>query len=452
MGGISIILVGDYFRKIENPLKKSQAKFVFLGLVIPNALGVLSQIIFSSLSIRFPDLTIPAVGFMCFLFAYGMMKYSLFSLTPITAADNILTLMTTEGTVTSIPEQVFDLVYSIDKSGTFIYISPSIEELSGYKRAELLGKKFYDFLEPEDVNKALVLFQELLIRSINGAKEWLDLELTFIKKDKSSFVLLTHSTPIVHSNEIYGIQGVAKDITSLKQAEIKQIELEKNRQAFIAITSHELRTPLNVLKGYTDFMQEQVDNLDTELMKKFFSTMSKNIVRLENLTQNISNLNRMDRASFKLTFQEFDLVKFLYNSVQGYFRFLGDQLEVDIPIGEVLIKGDPEKLQQVIDNLLDNAIKQTDEMKRKIQISMDSQENNVRILIADNGAGIASENIERIFEQFVNIETEYYVQGMGIGLYLSRLIVEAHGGDLTASSPGEGKGSTFSATIPIIET
>ncbi|MHA2052155.1 MAG: histidine kinase N-terminal 7TM domain-containing protein [Candidatus Hodarchaeales archaeon] len=145
MGILSLLLILNYYRTIGHPLKKQQAKFVFLGLLIPNMLGILSQIVFSSFSIRFPDLTISAVGFMCVIIAYGIIRYQLFTLTPITAVDSILSFMTAESFGNSITEQSFDLVYAVDSQGYIIYLSPSFEVIMDYKRSEAIGKKFQEF-------------------------------------------------------------------------------------------------------------------------------------------------------------------------------------------------------------------------------------------------------------------------------------------------------------------
>ena len=217
MGILSLIVAHNFYRTVEHPLKKKQAKFVFLGLLIPNILGTLSQIIFSSLSFRFPDLTIPAVGLMCFLIDYGISKHQLFALNPIAAVDSIFDFMTEEAFGKSISEQSFDLIYAVDSQGKIVYLSPSFEEIMGYERSEVAGKTFQDFLPPEDmvdINLALLKF---IVQPTEKLDEWVEAEIRFKRKDNSIINLITRSKPIVVKGNLYGVQGIAKDITDRKK-------------------------------------------------------------------------------------------------------------------------------------------------------------------------------------------------------------------------------------------
>ncbi len=112
------------------------------------------------------------------------------------------------------------------------------------------------------------------------------------------------------------------------------------------------------------------------------------------------------------------------------------------------IEADSDRLHQVLDNLMDNAVKQTHQDQRRIRIETEILHNTIRFRIIDNGAGITHDNLERIFHQFTAIPTQYSEGGTGIGLYLSRMIVEAHGGKLTAHSEEKGQGSMFLVELP----
>ena len=112
------------------------------------------------------------------------------------------------------------------------------------------------------------------------------------------------------------------------------------------------------------------------------------------------------------------------------------------------IEGDQSRLRQVLDNLVSNAIHHSHPEHRLIKLSLTISPSIIQIIITDNGAGIAPDNLERIFTQFISIETEFSTTGTGIGLYLSQKIMELHGGKITAQSQGSGHGATFIVELP----
>jgi len=136
--------------------------------------------------------------------------------------------------------------------------------------------------------------------------------------------------------------------------------------------------------------------------------------------------------------------------MQPYQTSLGPQLEVwsSLEGQTVLVKGDPDRRLQIIGNLLENAIKNTSLDQRNILVTFEVLSQIVRMQITDNGAGIAPGDLLRIFEPFTAIPTQYSVGGTGIGLFISRMIAEAHGGSLTAQSEGKAQGATFVLELP----
>ncbi|MFX0126317.1 MAG: PAS domain S-box protein, partial [Candidatus Hodarchaeota archaeon] len=238
------------------------------------------------------------------------------------------------------------------------------------------------------------------------------------------------------------------DISDMKQAEAARKELEKRRDNFVWMASHELRTPITVLRGYTDFFERHYSKLSLERVKKILTIMKNNIERLERLTADVTMISRIDKNVFNITKKKENLDEFLREAVDSYQHILGNQLYYHNLLEEVQIEFDKDRIRQVLDNILTNAIKHTNPVFRRIEIDVITQSAHVLINIKDNGAGIELENMERIFEQFVSIETEYSSSGTGIGLYLCREIVNAHNGLITVKSEGPGKGAIFSIQLP----
>lgn len=246
-----------------------------------------------------------------------------------------------------------------------------------------------------------------------------------------------------------GIGIVTRDITNRIKADKVRSELEEQRDNFIWMTSHELRTPISVLSGYLDFLKQHFLTLDPDQFDKIFNVMSNNIERLERLTRNVTMVSKVERRILKAKKEEINFKDFLNETAEAYQHLLEGEFEF-IPLFDqsLLVEIDKEKIQQVIDNILNNAIKNTHQDRRKITMTVRDLPTDVEIIIKDNGAGIDPMNLTKIFKQFVSIETEFSVSGTGIGLFLSREIMNAHGGTITAHSKGLGYGSKFIISFP----
>lgn len=238
-----------------------------------------------------------------------------------------------------------------------------------------------------------------------------------------------------------------EDILKEKEVDLLKEELQQRKDDFISMMNHELRTPLSVLAGYISFMKFK-PILTEEERVNVFQVLNKNLSRLERLIIASTTMTHLQRKMFHLTKKEVHLENFLQEIHQDYHSRLGDEIEFSaINCSNITIYIDPERFRQVIDNLLDNAIKNTPENK-KIKIITQILNNSLIMKIIDNGVGIKKENIERIFDQFITIPSKYSTTGTGIGLYISKEIIKAHGGDLNAYSEGDDKGSTFTITVP----
>lgn len=240
----------------------------------------------------------------------------------------------------------------------------------------------------------------------------------------------------------------AIDITKAKQIDQERREFETRQDSFIWVTSHELRTPLSVIRGYTEFLIRSIDQIPVTRRDRILSIISRNIGRLEQLSEQVGMLTQVQAGSFLLNSTEIQFCEFLRNVVEPYRDLLDKQIQVTISgCGEenpVIIEGDPNRIRQVLENLIENAIKHTSDSIRSICVSLEVFPNNIRVSVTDNGAGIAPHNLERIFEPFISIPTQFSVTGVGLGLYLSRQIIESHNsGQLIASSRGMGLGATF---------
>jgi PAS domain S-box-containing protein len=246
-----------------------------------------------------------------------------------------------------------------------------------------------------------------------------------------------------------GLGMITSDITNRKKAEIMRNELEKQRDNFVWMTSHELRTPITVISGYIDFLKQHYANLDHEQIERIFKVMTNNIDRLERLTTNVTMISKVEQGMLEVNKLETNFLTFLNEAVEAYQHLLEEQFEFSHSIDQSLnIKFDKERIQQVIDNVLNNAVKNTHPERRKIKMTVKELPADIQIIISDNGSGIDPMNLTKIFKQFVSVETEFSAAGTGIGLFLCREIMNTHGGTITAHSKGLGHGAKFTISIP----
>ena len=256
--------------------------------------------------------------------------------------------------------------------------------------------------------------------------------------------------------ELLGTVAVFRDIT-------KEAEAERAKSRFIATVSHELRTPMTSVKGYLDLLIGGVAGELNATHKRFLTTIKINADRMINIINNMIYISDLDRAPFQLSVKPTDVVEQINEAVaaireQLEARDLALSLELadDLP----LVRADPTRLRQVLDNLLSNACKFTypgGQIRIGVQFHDDDgveagSSGFLLISIADTGVGIVPEEREKIFEPFYRAENPLEVEaaGVGVGLTISRSLVQAHGGQMWVESE-PGQGSVFYFTLPLSE-
>ncbi len=245
---------------------------------------------------------------------------------------------------------------------------------------------------------------------------------------------------------------LAKSSQDLKRANERLKKLDEMKSDFISSASHELRTPLTSIKGYVSIvLQEKVGALNPQ-QKEFLGYVKDSTDRLHRLLDELLDLSRIESGRMEMKMALTDLQNLVREEMM-IFKMQADTKEIPI---EFIVNGaikkvycDPDKIRQVIGNLISNAIKYT-LRKGTIKISIHGQENAVAVDVEDTGIGISKEDQGRIFEPFqrINKPGVEEEEGVGLGLAVVKRIVELHGGKISVRS-GEGKGSVFSLLIPL---
>lgn len=222
------------------------------------------------------------------------------------------------------------------------------------------------------------------------------------------------------------------------------------KDEFLAVVSHELRTPLNAMRGWTTLVKS--GRLSAEQEKQALDVIERNINAQAQLVDDLLDISRIVSGKMRLEVQAADLPKIVeaaLESVAPAAAAKGITLvpEVDGHIG--ITRGDPDRLQQVVWNLLSNGIKFTGR-GGQVRVRLSAGAEHVELAVSDTGQGIPPAFLPHVFDRFRQGDstTTRMVGGLGLGLAIVRHLVELHGGTVTASSPGEGQGATFVVTLP----
>ncbi|MBN1667635.1 MAG: GAF domain-containing protein [Anaerolineales bacterium] len=251
---------------------------------------------------------------------------------------------------------------------------------------------------------------------------------------------------IIASQAAVAIQN-ARLVQALQAANQQLSQLDQLRQDFMAVASHELRTPLGIILGYASFLKEDADGQISEHATSVLNAA----LQLQTLVEDMTNMNLLSTGAADLyleprTIQ--DLVLKAYHRVASTAEAKNDHLHLNMPPEQVLIQADSKLLLAFV-NLLNNAVRFTPD-PGEIVIRVQATAEQVQVSIQDDGIGIAPDQLERIFDQFYQVEdhmTRRY-GGLGLGLAIARALVKLHNGKIWAESLGLGQGSTFYVQIP----
>jgi PAS domain S-box-containing protein len=343
--------------------------------------------------------------------------------------------------------------------GRFIEVNQALEQITGYSRNELLNVDVMNLYAVPEERKEFV---DQLILSPDKAS----LTSHLVKKDGTQIAVSMIAKAIKdETGRVIYLDGTVEDITERKKMEERIIDLyekekrhrellqeeAKARGMFIDVLAHELRTPLTPILASSgmlkDLPEQQTDDIRKKLTNNIYNSTQTLAARLEELL----DLARYSRGTFKLSIQSTEVNTFIQAVVFRFKPSLEERkqrLIEDIPESRFEAEIDASRLEQVIINLLSNASKFSQDQGTIIfRVSIDNQA--FQVDVKDNGIGITPESQQRIFQAYHRVEQDrQQFPGLGLGLAVSKQIVEAHGGKIwLVSQPGEG--STFSFRIPL---
>ncbi len=235
------------------------------------------------------------------------------------------------------------------------------------------------------------------------------------------------------------------------RAVIHESEVSRIRSEFVSNVSHELKTPLALIRMFGETLDTGIVT-DERKRREFYSIIRKESERLTHLINNLLDFSRMDSGTKEYNFEEADLVEVVRNSLEAYkfhIRDVGFEIENKLSGKLVMPKIDKDAISQVLLNLLSNAVKYSEDRKY-IRVEVRKNSTSALISVTDHGVGIPKEQLKKIFDKFYRVPTPEVkkTRGSGLGLTLTKHIIEAHGGTIEVESE-IGKGSTFTIIIPL---
>ncbi len=355
-------------------------------------------------------------------------------------------------------ENALDAVVGVDQNEKIIYWNLQAEEIFGWKKSEAFGQIMSSMIVPERLRIHHKRGMQRFIETGEGHILNQRIEVPASRKDGTEFPSeLTVSA--LKRDDHYLFFSFIRDVTRQKETENERLRLldeaqnaVKARDEFIGICSHELKTPVTSLSLQFQIAEKRLAMGDEKILSpeaslKRIQMANRQIGRLTRLIDDMLDMSRISVGKMHYSSQLFELNQLITEVVE---RFQNQEESEStllswVPVAPVEILGDRDRIEQVIINLLTNSLKYGNH--QPVMVSLEIEKQSVNVLVKDQGLGIAPENIQRIFEKFERGVSSNEISGMGIGLYITRTIVEAHQGKISVESE-LGKGSIFKIILP----
>jgi two-component system phosphate regulon sensor histidine kinase PhoR len=321
-----------------------------------------------------------------------------------------------------------------DSAGIITLVNPSFRSLFSIGDARE-GESLIEIIRHPDLIAAM--------KKVLATREEILAEIVLQSLPGTRVSILTHWVPLLEDGVMQGAVAVFHDISDIKR-------LEQVRKDFVANVSHELRTPVTVIKGYAETLTSDAASMNPEQIVHFSRIINNHAERLSGLINDLLTLSQLESGKMEMEIKPVTLKSSVNRACNLLEQKASDKqigIHQQINIGETMLLADPGRLEQVLINLLDNAIAYTP-TQGVVTVSAMDQNTMVRIDVTDNGIGIPPKDLPRIFERFYRVDDarSKELRGTGLGLSIVRHIVQTHGGTVSVQSV-PGKGSTFSFTL-----
>ncbi|HEX2052388.1 MAG TPA: ATP-binding protein [Actinomycetota bacterium] len=330
----------------------------------------------------------------------------------------------------------------LDASGNVVEWLAGAQRMFGWTAEEVAGRNLDEVLKPQDVNgKRTCIGQVAKDRQLTITKATPERELlTVTKAGRPLWVGVTSSFERDGNGSVVRTTAVLRDIGRRKRIDMAKSEV-------ISAVAHELRSPLTSVKGFTSTLLHRWDRFDDDHKKHLLATINADADRVTRLIGELLDVSRLEAGRLRLSKRMINLDDVASRVVER-IKPRADRHEIDCTFPDDFPKvyADSDKIEQVLTNLVENAVKYTD--GGHVQVAGALQESAVLVKVSDEGGGIATEHRSKVFQRFFRERAQSQNPGTGLGLYISKGLVEAHGGRIWVEN-GTDRGAVFCFTLPL---
>src|SRR5919199_1579570 len=353
-------------------------------------------------------------------------------------------------------------IWLIDPQARTTYVNSQMAQMLGYSVEQMLGCSYFEFIYESDRAAA----EHRIEQRKQGFKDQSEFRLR--RRDGSLIWILSCTSPIFDDNGAFsGILAMVTDVSDRKRVELEQEQLLEREQAarvqaetanrmkdeFLAVLSHELRSPLNPILGWAKLLRSR--KLNESTTARALETIERNALVQSELIEDLLDVSGIIQGKLSLNISSVNLASTIESAIETV-RLAAEAnsiqlyLKIDSTVG--MVKGDSGRLQQIIWNLLANAVKFTPEGGR-VEVRLERVGTVAQITVSDTGKGISPDFLPFVFDYFRQADgaTTRKFGGLGLGLAIVRHLTELHGGTVTAQSLGEGQGATFIVRLPLLK-
>ena len=345
--------------------------------------------------------------------------------------DLVRDLSVERGKLTAVLNTMADGVVVIDGSGRIVLVNHAAEEILNLTGGDVLDRRFTEIIRDHNL-------QQLVARCM----EQREVQHEEVEIPQWQRYLSVITTPLAEHGDS-SVLLTMHDLTRIRQ-------VETTRKEFVSNVSHELRGPLAAVKILAESLASGALK-EKKRAKDFLRRINGEIDRMAAMVNELMELSRIESEQSGLQHAPLDLHPFIDALREEHYERTEKQkiaLEIALPEHLPQVRGDEEKLRQVFDNLLNNALKFTPKDGR-ISLSAQQENGTVCLRVADTGVGIPRKHLPHIFERFYKVDRSRHSEGFGLGLAIVKHIVQAHGGEIHAES-AEGQGTTFTVVLPAV--
>ena len=351
-------------------------------------------------------------------------------------------LQESEARFRSLVEATSDWIWEVDENIVYTYVSPHVRTLLGYEPEEVLGKTPFDLMPPDEAKRVAEVFNYCRAR----CKPFSGLENVNRHKDGHLVVLETSGIPILGANGAFcGYRGIDRDITGRRQA-------EQLREEYIHTISHDLRGPLTIIQGQAQVLQRTLERVGLGgQLQRSAEAIVTSARRMNTMIQDLLEAARIESGQLQIHVAPVDMRAFVLELKERISEMGGaERISLQVPKTLPPALADPDRLERIFMNLISNALNYSTP-GTQVTVSLAQRDNEVVTAVADQGPGIPPEMLPHLFNRYYRTTgAREHKEGLGLGLYITKGLVEAHGGHIWVHSE-VGKGSTFCFTMPVAQ-